>query len=161
MSFIWRSSFHALILIAWLADGDFVMCYIVTMGRQIAQMFSTFSLWGCLFLMFVYSWPNELLNRSVVFWARVGNPHWNSNLVKLLMTATVEKNENKYLFTIKCVLCYPFSKILIGQKTHIYNVLYKHEFQWQSLTLSNRRATFLSQNNVKMKPCSWVLVFRL
>ncbi len=27
------------------------MCYIVMMGRQIAKMFSTFSLWGCLFLM--------------------------------------------------------------------------------------------------------------
>ena len=27
------------------------MCFIVTMGRQIAKMFSTFSLWGCLFIM--------------------------------------------------------------------------------------------------------------
>ncbi len=39
-----NSSFHALFLIAWLADGDSLMCYIVTMGRQIAKMFSTFSL---------------------------------------------------------------------------------------------------------------------
>ncbi len=44
-------SFHPFILIAWLADGDSLMCYIVMMGRLIAQMFSTFSLWGCLFIM--------------------------------------------------------------------------------------------------------------
>ncbi len=37
-------SFHALILIAWLADEDSLICYIVTMGRQIANMFYTFSL---------------------------------------------------------------------------------------------------------------------
>ncbi len=43
-------SFHPFFLIAWLADGDSLMCYIVTMGRLIAQMFSTFSLWGCLFI---------------------------------------------------------------------------------------------------------------
>ncbi len=56
--FVWHSSqnlcqtmihtvvpaFHTLVLIAWLADGDSLMCYIVTMGRQIAKMFSTFSL---------------------------------------------------------------------------------------------------------------------
>ncbi len=29
----------------------FLMCYIFMMGRLIAKMFSTFSLWGCLFLM--------------------------------------------------------------------------------------------------------------
>ncbi len=46
-----RGPFHSFILIAWLADGDSLMCYIVTMGRQIAKMFSTFSLWGCLFIM--------------------------------------------------------------------------------------------------------------
>ncbi len=44
-------TFHALFLIAWLADGDSLMCCIVRMGRQIARMFSTFSLWGSLFLM--------------------------------------------------------------------------------------------------------------
>ncbi len=37
-------SFHALFLIAWLADGDSLMSYIVRMGRQIAKMFSIFSL---------------------------------------------------------------------------------------------------------------------
>ena len=37
-------SFHALIPIAWLADGNSLMCYIVTMGSQIAEMFSIFSL---------------------------------------------------------------------------------------------------------------------
>ncbi len=37
-------SFHALILIAWLADGDTLVCCIVMMGRQIAKMFSTFTL---------------------------------------------------------------------------------------------------------------------
>ncbi len=30
-------TFHALLLIAWLADGDSLMCYIVMMGRQIAK----------------------------------------------------------------------------------------------------------------------------
>ncbi len=44
-------AFHALILIAWLADGDSLMCCIVMMGRLIAKMFSTFSLWGSVFLM--------------------------------------------------------------------------------------------------------------
>ncbi len=44
-------TFHPFILIAWLADVDFLMCYIVMMGRLIAQMFPTFSLWGCLFIM--------------------------------------------------------------------------------------------------------------
>ncbi len=39
-------SFHTLIPIAWLADGDYLMCCIVMMGRQIAKMFYTFSLWG-------------------------------------------------------------------------------------------------------------------
>ncbi len=29
---------------AWLTDGDSLMCGIVMMGRQIAKMFSTFSL---------------------------------------------------------------------------------------------------------------------
>ncbi len=48
---IWKIPFHALFLIARLADGDSMMCCIVTMGRQIAKMFSTFSLWGSLFLM--------------------------------------------------------------------------------------------------------------
>ena len=38
------SAFHAPILIAWLADKDSLMCFIVTMGRQIAEMFYTFSL---------------------------------------------------------------------------------------------------------------------
>ena len=42
-------SFHALFLIAWLADGDSLMCFIV-MRRQIAKMSSTFSLSGSLFL---------------------------------------------------------------------------------------------------------------
>ncbi len=37
-------SFHILFLIAWLADGDSLMCCIATMIRQIAKMFSTFSL---------------------------------------------------------------------------------------------------------------------
>ncbi len=36
--------FHPFVLIAWLADGDSLTCYIVMMGRLIAQMFSTFSL---------------------------------------------------------------------------------------------------------------------
>ncbi len=45
-----QCTFHALFLIAWLADGDSLMCFIVTMGRQIAKMFYTFSLWGSLFL---------------------------------------------------------------------------------------------------------------
>ncbi len=44
-------AFHALFRVAWLADGDSLMCCIVMMGRQIAKMFSTFSLWGSLFLM--------------------------------------------------------------------------------------------------------------
>ncbi len=35
---------QAFFFIAWLADEDSLMCCIVTMGRQIAQMFSTFSL---------------------------------------------------------------------------------------------------------------------
>ncbi len=57
--------FHALFLIAWLADGDSLMCNIVTMGRQIAKMFSTFSLWGSLFLTKVMKtlrwgqWPRD------------------------------------------------------------------------------------------------------
>ncbi len=37
-------SFHAPIPIAWLADEDSLMCFIVMMGRQIAKMFYTFSL---------------------------------------------------------------------------------------------------------------------
>ena len=37
-------AFHALLLIAWLADLDSLMCCIVMMERQIAKMFSTFSL---------------------------------------------------------------------------------------------------------------------
>ena len=45
--------FHALFLIAWLPDGVSLMCCIVMMWRQISKMFSTFSLWGCLFLMFM------------------------------------------------------------------------------------------------------------
>ena len=44
-------TFHAVILIAWLADGHSLMCCIVTLGRQMAKMFSTFSLWGSLFRM--------------------------------------------------------------------------------------------------------------
>ncbi len=36
------NSFHALLLIARLADGDSLMCYIVTMGRQTAKMFLYF-----------------------------------------------------------------------------------------------------------------------
>ena len=47
--FVW--TFHALLLKAWLADRDSLKCYIVMMGRQIARMFSTFSLRGSLFLM--------------------------------------------------------------------------------------------------------------
>ena len=35
----------------WLADGDSLKCCIVTVGRWIAEMFSTFYLWGSLFLM--------------------------------------------------------------------------------------------------------------
>ncbi len=46
----WKYAFHALIPIAWLADEESLMCYIVMMGRQIAKMFSTCSLWGSLFL---------------------------------------------------------------------------------------------------------------
>ena len=46
-----RISFHALFLIAWLADGDSLTCSIVMMGRQIAKMVSTFPLWWSLFLM--------------------------------------------------------------------------------------------------------------
>ena len=46
-----RNTFHALFLIAWLADGDSLICCIVMMGRQIAKMSFTFSLWGSLFLM--------------------------------------------------------------------------------------------------------------
>ncbi len=45
------SPFDALFLIAWLADGDSLVCFIGMMGKQIAKMFSTFSLWGSLFLM--------------------------------------------------------------------------------------------------------------
>ncbi len=37
-------SFHLFILVAWLADEASLMCFIVMMGRLIAQMFSTFSL---------------------------------------------------------------------------------------------------------------------
>ena len=37
-------TFHALFRIAWLADGDSVMCSTVMMGWQIAKMFSTFPL---------------------------------------------------------------------------------------------------------------------
>ena len=37
-------TFHALIPIAWLADEVSLMCYTVTMGRQIAEKFYTFSL---------------------------------------------------------------------------------------------------------------------
>ena len=44
-------TFHVLFLIAWLAGGDSLVCYIVMMGRQIARMLYTFSLWGSLFLM--------------------------------------------------------------------------------------------------------------
>ena len=36
--------FHSLFLIAWQVDGDSLVYYIVMMGRQIAKMFSTFSL---------------------------------------------------------------------------------------------------------------------
>ena len=46
-----KNTFHALFLIAWLADRDSLMCCIVRMGSQIAKMFSTFSLWGSLFPM--------------------------------------------------------------------------------------------------------------
>ena len=46
-----NNSFHALFLIAWLVDVDSLMCCIVTMGRLIAKMSPTFSLWGYLFLM--------------------------------------------------------------------------------------------------------------
>ncbi len=46
-----RPIHRAVFLIAWLADGDSLMCCIATMGRQIAKMFSTFSLWGSLILM--------------------------------------------------------------------------------------------------------------
>ena len=41
---LFNSTFHALFLMAWLADGDSLTCCIVMMGRQIAKMFSTFSL---------------------------------------------------------------------------------------------------------------------
>ena len=51
--------FHVIILIAWLADEASLMCNIVTMGRQIAEMFSTFSLRGCLFLMIIGDDPCE------------------------------------------------------------------------------------------------------
>ncbi len=56
----WQGSFHALFLIAWLADGDSLMCCIVMIGRLIARMFSTFSLWGSLFLMLTYSSETQL-----------------------------------------------------------------------------------------------------
>ncbi len=46
-----RHQFHTLFLIAWLADGDSPMCCIVMMGSRIADMFSTFSQRGYLFLM--------------------------------------------------------------------------------------------------------------
>ncbi len=39
-----KHSFQTLLLISWLADGDSLMYCIVTMGGQIAKMFSTFSL---------------------------------------------------------------------------------------------------------------------
>ncbi len=55
----WTNAFHPFILIAWLADGDSLMCYIVTMGRLIAQMFSRFSLWGCLFIMVYNNMKSE------------------------------------------------------------------------------------------------------
>ncbi len=42
--FCYCLTFHAYILIASLADGDSLMCCIVMMERQIAKMFSTFSL---------------------------------------------------------------------------------------------------------------------
>ena len=47
-------SMHFSLFIEWLADRDSLMCSTVTMGRQIAKMFpmfSTFSLWGSVFLM--------------------------------------------------------------------------------------------------------------
>ena len=42
------------------ADGDSLMCCIVIMGRQIAKMFSTFSLGGSLFLMVPAVGPTNL-----------------------------------------------------------------------------------------------------
>ncbi len=39
-----KYTFHAPLLIVWLADERSLMCYIVIMGRVIAKMFSTFSL---------------------------------------------------------------------------------------------------------------------
>ncbi len=65
--FLGNQSFHALIPIAWLADEDSLMCCIAMMGRQIAKMFSTFSLWGSLFLM-VMPWqpkPEDCMPLSV------------------------------------------------------------------------------------------------
>ena len=50
-------SFHGLFLGAWLTDGDSLMYCIVMMGRQIAEMFYTFSLRGSLFLMRIFSCP--------------------------------------------------------------------------------------------------------
>ncbi len=49
--FLRRYAFHAFVPIDWLADKDSLMCCIVMMGRQIAKMCHTFSLWGSLFLM--------------------------------------------------------------------------------------------------------------
>ncbi len=39
-----QGAFHAIILIAWLADEASLMCYIVMMGSLIDKMLSTFSL---------------------------------------------------------------------------------------------------------------------
>ena len=41
---ILHDAFHALFLIVWLSHEDSLICCIVTMGRQIAKMFCTFSL---------------------------------------------------------------------------------------------------------------------
>ena len=80
-------AFHPFTLIAWLADGDSLMCYIFTIGRLIARMFSTFSLWGCLFIMphsaecMLYI-PDCLLNGCIdgvtaMDWCHMGNSLWN------------------------------------------------------------------------------------
>ncbi len=86
-------TFHTLFLIPCLADGDSLMCGIVMMGRQIAMMFSTFSLWGSLFQahdLHQCSW--ELTSSSSMIGRTVARQLLNSSLCHLLEVSAIHQH---------------------------------------------------------------------
>ena len=137
-NFLWFSykatTFHSFFPIAWLADGDYLMCCIVTMGRQIAKMFSTFSLCGSLFLMRLFKCSSVLelwLSNNITWYLG-----WFALLPDML----------SQLLVLEVVIWLLFIQNLKHNQTKRPHVDWVQLTQVQELSTQNLRGTVSAEN---------------